>query len=67
MNFLSHALSFVQGSGASDCVAAILTVLGALRVIAQYTPWTADDHFFAAVEAPFKAAAAFISKLKGAK
>jgi hypothetical protein len=66
-NVLQQLFHLFQGSGASDILAALLTVIGGFRLIAQYTPWQADDHFFAAIESPVKLAASFLSKLKGDK
>lgn len=44
-------LATLQGSG-SDILSATLMIIGGLKVIARYTPFTWDDKALEVVEAP---------------
>ena len=64
MNF-SSILSFVQGSSLTDILTACLTIVGALRTIAEFTPLKADDHVFDSITGFFQKAEDYAQKARG--
>lgn len=61
MEQLLAVVSFLQSRG-PEILSALLMVLGGLKVIARYTPWQADDHVLAVIEAPIKYLGSFFGK-----
>lgn len=50
---LQDVIQFVYSDGPT-ILQAILTVIGALKLIARYTPWEADDKALEKCEAPVR-------------
>jgi hypothetical protein len=49
---------------AAPIMQGLLAGLGALKLLARYTPWQGDDKILAAIEKPMKAVAAKLPKRK---